>query len=375
MTVGAVRRAHGQPTTGTGWTRILRRAPSSPSSPPSRRARDRASAWRASTGRSRRAGASSRSKSRPGRARHSRPPAAAERPAGERPIARNRSPGRAGCAPGTGGPLVLIAEDEELVRELVTRILVREGFDVHAAADGPAALQILERIARPVEVLVTDIVMPGMDGRKLAERVVERSPGTSVVFMSGYSERAIGSRRLGGQSVGVSQEAVLAEGANRGGPLCRAAPRGRRESARRELRQAKSLTCLVADDHPAVLDAVSRYLETAGIAVLAARRACRRGAAADRDDSPGHRADRHRDRAVQRDRAGSQSGRSRARDQGDPLHREPRPGTARQAADIGVRGFRPEGARRSPSLSTRSILSRAAVPTSTPIWPARSPRP
>jgi DNA-binding NarL/FixJ family response regulator len=195
---------------------------------------------------------------------------AAERPAaGSRPIPEEPQTTSEGAArPAREGPLVLIAEDEELVRELVTRILEREGFDVHAAADGPAALQILERIARPVDVLVTDIVMPGMDGRKLAERVVEQSPSTSVVFMSGYSEE---SAAVEGSALKASaflkkpfSPSALLEAVTRAAPVAASA-----HEPASLLRQAKSLTCLVADDHPAVLDAVSRYLETAGIAVLA----------------------------------------------------------------------------------------------------------
>jgi two-component system cell cycle sensor histidine kinase/response regulator CckA len=191
-------------------------------------------------------------------------PAAVSRPAPEEPLPAPDDVAR----PARDGPLVLIAEDEELVRELVTRILEREGYDVHAAADGPAALQILERIARPVDVLVTDIVMPGMNGRKLAERVVEQSPGTSVVFMSGYSEEppAVEGSALTAAPFlrkPFSPKALL-EAVTRAAPLAESA-----DKPASPLRRAKSLTCLVADDHPAVLEAVSRYLETAGIAVLA----------------------------------------------------------------------------------------------------------
>ena len=73
-------------------------------------------------------------------------------------------------------PIVLLAEDEDLVRDLVSSVLEREGFEVHAAKNGLEALEQLDAVDRPVDLLVTDLVMPTMSGRELAARVVEREP-------------------------------------------------------------------------------------------------------------------------------------------------------------------------------------------------------
>jgi PAS domain S-box-containing protein len=85
---------------------------------------------------------------------------------------------------------VLLAEDEELVRGLAVRILEQAGFTVHAAASGSEALELHDGLAAPVDLLVTDMVMPGLNGRALAERLRSARPELPVVFMSGYSEEA-----------------------------------------------------------------------------------------------------------------------------------------------------------------------------------------
>jgi CheY-like chemotaxis protein len=71
------------------------------------------------------------------------------------------------------------------------------GYDVAEAADGAAGLAACEAVETPYALLLTDVVMPGtLDGRALAEEVVRRWPGTSVAFMSGYSEGAVASSLL-----------------------------------------------------------------------------------------------------------------------------------------------------------------------------------
>ena len=90
----------------------------------------------------------------------------------------------------TPHPVVLLAEDEDLVRELVSSVLEREGFEVHATSNGVEALEQLDRIDRPLDLLVTDLVMPRMGGRELAERVAEEQPQAETVFISGYSDES-----------------------------------------------------------------------------------------------------------------------------------------------------------------------------------------
>jgi CheY-like chemotaxis protein len=84
------------------------------------------------------------------------------------------------------GRTVLVVDDESEVRALVAEILRGSGYRVITAADGDAAITLLERTQRPVDLLVTDVVMPVMSGTDLAARVTDRSPSTRVLFVSGF---------------------------------------------------------------------------------------------------------------------------------------------------------------------------------------------
>lgn len=86
--------------------------------------------------------------------------------------------------------IVLVADDESAIRSSVRRILTAHGFRVLEAADGPTALELTAEECR-VHLLLTDVVMPGMDGPELARRVQERCPYTAVLFMTGYSTEAV----------------------------------------------------------------------------------------------------------------------------------------------------------------------------------------
>ncbi len=85
-----------------------------------------------------------------------------------------------------GGRTVLVVDDESDVRSLVAEILRGSGYRVIAAPDGDAAIALLERAHQPVDLLVTDVVMPVMSGTDLAARVTDRSPTTRVLFVSGF---------------------------------------------------------------------------------------------------------------------------------------------------------------------------------------------
>jgi two-component system cell cycle sensor histidine kinase/response regulator CckA len=90
-----------------------------------------------------------------------------------------------------GVETVLIAEDEQVVRHLVVELLGRLGYSVIAAANGAEALELIDTHAGDIDLLLTDVVMPGMSGRDLAAVVRERCPETRVLFMSGYAEDAV----------------------------------------------------------------------------------------------------------------------------------------------------------------------------------------
>ena len=83
---------------------------------------------------------------------------------------------------------VLLAEDEEGVRQLAWEFLTSAGYRVLAAKDGVEAVAIMENFGKPIHVLVTDVVMPRMRGPELARRMKEAQPKIKVIYMSGYLE-------------------------------------------------------------------------------------------------------------------------------------------------------------------------------------------
>jgi CheY-like chemotaxis protein len=83
---------------------------------------------------------------------------------------------------------VLLVEDDAQVRALAKRILEEHGYHVLEAADGLSALDLLERHSGRIHGLVTDVVMPGINGPELVRRVAERLPGLPVLYISGYTE-------------------------------------------------------------------------------------------------------------------------------------------------------------------------------------------
>lgn len=82
--------------------------------------------------------------------------------------------------------VVLVVDDEPGLRELVCRTLRAEGYSTLEAAEGGEALEILETSSEPVDLVVTDVVMPGMDGRELGRRLSLRWPDLPILFISAY---------------------------------------------------------------------------------------------------------------------------------------------------------------------------------------------
>jgi PAS domain S-box-containing protein len=90
-----------------------------------------------------------------------------------------------------GNEIILLVEDNEVVRKATAHILRRKGYQVLEAADAAAALDIFEQARPPVQLLFTDVIMPGLNGRELAEQLTARAPALRVLFMSGYTDDAI----------------------------------------------------------------------------------------------------------------------------------------------------------------------------------------
>ncbi|MEO8619637.1 MAG: two-component regulator propeller domain-containing protein [bacterium] len=90
-----------------------------------------------------------------------------------------------------GSATVLLAEDEDAVRRLASRVLARSGYTVLTAASGAEALAVAAAYEGTIDLLLTDVVMPGMSGRELAEQLIPRRPGMLLLYASGYTEDAI----------------------------------------------------------------------------------------------------------------------------------------------------------------------------------------
>jgi PAS domain S-box-containing protein len=98
--------------------------------------------------------------------------------------------------PGARGEIVLVAEDEAMVRSLARRTLELHGYRVVEAADGRAALELLERLEGEVDLVLSDAVMPELSGRALGEIIGARWPGIPVIYMSGYPGKEVVDRGL-----------------------------------------------------------------------------------------------------------------------------------------------------------------------------------
>jgi len=107
-----------------------------------------------------------------------------------------------------GGETVLVVEDEEAVRELVMEGLKQDGYSILAAGDGDEALVAADRHAGTIDLLLTDLVMPGMNGLELARRLMPLRPEMKVICMSGHSEEAIERFREMGASAIFLQKPV-----------------------------------------------------------------------------------------------------------------------------------------------------------------------
>ncbi len=99
------------------------------------------------------------------------------------------APGHRGTTP--AGQTILLVEDESSLRQFAEHVLERAGFKVLTAKSGEQALEVFARHAAKIHLLLTDLVMPGINGHDLAELLQQREPGLNVVYMTGYTQEAI----------------------------------------------------------------------------------------------------------------------------------------------------------------------------------------
>jgi two-component system cell cycle sensor histidine kinase/response regulator CckA len=110
-------------------------------------------------------------------------PARTERPGAALEVSNEHRP--------LGTEAIVLVEDEEHVRAIASRMLGRLGYTVHAYGDGPSAIAAVSQMAEIPPLLVTDVVMPGMNGQVLMERLLELRPSMKVLFTSGYTANVI----------------------------------------------------------------------------------------------------------------------------------------------------------------------------------------
>jgi PAS domain S-box-containing protein len=155
-----------------------------------------------------------------------------------------------------GTETVLVVEDQDEVRKLATGILRKAGYRVLEASNGPDALAVAAAFSGTIDLLITDVVMPSMTGRELAQRLEEARPGLRLLYMSGYSGDLIEREGVQGGTL-----AYLAK------PF---APADLAAKVREVLAARPRSSVLVIDDDSAVRDLLAAMLRGAGYEVRTA---------------------------------------------------------------------------------------------------------
>ena len=91
----------------------------------------------------------------------------------------------------TGTARILLVEDEDAVRTFSTRALTNKGYEVETAESGEAGWTKFKELKKPIDLLITDVIMPGMDGPTLAKQIRTEMPTLKIIFVSGYTEEKL----------------------------------------------------------------------------------------------------------------------------------------------------------------------------------------
>jgi CheY-like chemotaxis protein len=111
----------------------------------------------------------------------------------------------------SGTERLLLVEDDKAVRDLVGRIFRERGYKVSVAADAKEALRIFAAAPDEIDLVVTDLIMPGMSGRELVQALVQIRPGLRALYISGYTEDEIIRRGLHDPGVAFLQKPFTAD--------------------------------------------------------------------------------------------------------------------------------------------------------------------
>ncbi len=112
------------------------------------------------------------------------------------------------------GEMILLVEDEDFVRSVTKEVLEMEGYLVLEARDAQEGLEIFGKHGSEIDLLLTDVVMPGMNGRDLAAKLVGRNPLLKTIFMSGYTDNAIVRKGMVDERVRYLQKPYTLDGLN-----------------------------------------------------------------------------------------------------------------------------------------------------------------
>jgi CheY-like chemotaxis protein len=105
-----------------------------------------------------------------------------------------------------GSETILLVEDDTAVRALLRRVLPKLGYTLLETGNGQEALRLLAHYPDPIHLLLTDVVMPGMSGKTLAEAVSHTRPGLKTLFISGYTDEAVVHHGVLGEEVAFLQK-------------------------------------------------------------------------------------------------------------------------------------------------------------------------